>query len=107
MNAVDLGPAPGLVADWISPEAFWLFVLAACVAGAVYVAVTWVRMGRELDARDDMADEPQRVDPHCCAHGHAYRAHQTVWLCVVCGERRPRNAIRWCDEDRFDQDGVA
>ena len=39
-----------------------------------------------------------RTHPHCATWGHKYRAHQTVWMCGVCGDRTPREALEYRDE---------
>jgi hypothetical protein len=84
--------------DYLSPGAFW-FLLLAFVVGCVVLAIVhaehrradrrWAR--RQLDLANQPA--PARVDMHCVIYGHAYRSHQTVWLCGVCGDRVPRDTL--------------
>jgi hypothetical protein len=62
------------------------------------IAVGWV-VWRLVDHFTPRVDEteaavmPALIDLHCRIYGHAYRSHQTVWLCGVCGDRIPRDTL--------------
>ena len=88
------GPAPGLVFDWITPEAFLIFL---CVASAAWLA--WFAV--QCFGGNPDADEPAPVPVSPCVNsGHAYRAQPTVWRCCNCGDER-------VTEDVFDQEHAA
>jgi hypothetical protein len=85
--------------DYLSPQAFWLILLAFAV-GCVVLAIVHAehRWEARVRARVDEAlrknrSGDRRVHPHCMVWGHKYRPHQTVWMCGVCGDRIPRDTI--------------
>jgi len=87
--------------------AFWLILLAAFVGLGVYALISVRREVREakaarkaaLWARITADPKPVRVHPHCAVWGHKYAAHQTVYLCGVCGDRIPRDTLTLEEED--------
>jgi hypothetical protein len=81
--------------DYLSPGAFW-FLLLAFVVGCVVLAIVHAehrRADRREARRRAAQPAPVHIPMHCMVYGHAYRSHQTVWLCGVCGERIPRDTL--------------
>lgn len=87
--------------DLMTNGAFWWLMAAAFIVLGVYALVSTrreVRKARaarraEVWARIATDPKPARVHPHCVIWGHAFRAHQTVYLCGVCGDRIPRDTL--------------
>jgi hypothetical protein len=88
------GPAPGLVADWLTPGAFLgVFWLLCLLALTFYIL--------DFQECDRCADEPAPIPVSPCVNsGHAYRAQPKVYRCVNCGDER-------VTEDVYDQEHVA
>jgi len=94
----------------LSPELFWFALLAFLVVTAIWALIGLAREKRAAKiARRATAEafwariladpKPVRVHPHCGTWGHKYVAHQTVWLCGVCGDRIPRDTLLLEEED--------
>ncbi len=81
MTAADLGPAPGLVNEWLTPGFVWLMILIAVLALIVRAIRRWRQVGKQLDA--DLAQ---------MTHRHQYRQHDLIVMCA-CGDRQPRDSI--------------
>ena len=69
----------------MSPILWTFLALAAVVLGiGVFFAV---RSAREKARR---ALNTRTVATPCASNGHAYRAHETGWRCIECGNHVPR-----------------
>lgn len=87
--------------DLMTPGFFWLILLIAFVVLLICWPVSTRRENRKAkEARRAVAwTTADYIHPHCAVWGHKYRAHQTVWMCGVCGDRIPRNTLLLDEED--------
>jgi hypothetical protein len=82
------GPAPGLVLDWVTPDAFWGFLFCVALAG-----MAWWLVRVSAYPLQDVAPAPVVPAHPCAPHGHQYRAQPVTWRCVHCGDERTTDGV--------------
>lgn len=64
-------------------------IFLALTATAVLGFVTFVAL-RNSKSKGRGAEDKRTVATPCASNGHAYRAYETGWRCVECGNHVPR-----------------
>ena len=65
----------------------WIFL---AVAAAVVLGIGTFIVVRRAQERSRGALDKRTVATPCAGSGHAYRAYETGWRCVECGNHVPR-----------------
>jgi len=84
-----MNPAPTLLDEWITNQAFWGFLFLVAFAGVVYYGTEFLK--RMHAARED--DTPEHPWPMRLCPGHDYEAVDGNYVCAHCGDvvRQPLN----------------
>ena len=65
----------------------WTFL---ALAAAVLLGIGVFFAVRSAKNKGRVAEEKRTVATPCASNGHAYRAHETGWRCIECGNHVPR-----------------
>lgn len=78
-----MNPAPTLLNEWVTNQAFWGFIGVAAFAGLIYCTTEFLKAWHAEAAKLDKVLAPHVVN-WCGTHGHAYAF---VWRCAHCGHQ--------------------
>jgi hypothetical protein len=86
--SASVGPAPGLVLDWITPDVFWGFLFLVALIG-----MAWWLLWVSVYPLPDPSPAPVAAVHPCAPHGHQYRAQPVTWRCATCGDERTPEGV--------------
>ena len=66
-----------------------IWIILALTATAVLGLVTFIAL-RSAQSKGRGAGDQRSVATPCASNGHAYRAYETGWRCIECGNHVPR-----------------
>ena len=105
------GPAPTLLSDWVTNQAFWAFLFLAAFAGALWYVTEFLKRWHAASAELDQVLEQGPPDVTCaidgCTRTGATLFYAAAGVLFVC-RYHAAQVSEWTGPALFDQeDGVA